>query len=134
MTPPAAASEAEVLRAILAALGARPDLRIFRNHVGAGWMGDVVMQDGARVLLRNARRAAFGLAPGSSDLIGWRSLVVTPEMVGQTIAQFVAIEVKARGRLTAQQHRFILTAIGMGAIAGVARSADDARALIEASP
>ena len=32
-------SETEVMRAILAALGARPDMRIFRNHVGAGWTG-----------------------------------------------------------------------------------------------
>lgn len=33
----------------------------------------------------------------SSDLIGWRRLVVTPEHVGTTVAQFVSIECKAPG-------------------------------------
>lgn len=134
MTPSAATSEAEVLRAILAALGARPDMRIFRNHVGAGWTGRLVARSGRRVVIEDARHCTFGLAPGSPDLIGWRSLVVTPEMVGHRIARFVAIEAKARGRLTSGQDGFLAIAGAMGAIAGVARSADDARALIEASP
>ena len=33
----------------------------------------------------------------SSDLIGWRAVVVTPEMVGRRIAQFVSRECKAPG-------------------------------------
>lgn len=132
--PPAAASEAEVLRAIMAALGARPDVRIFRNHVGAGWTGRLVARSGRRVVLEDARHCTFGLAPGSPDLIGWRSLIVTPEMVGRRIARFVAIEAKARGRLTSGQDSFLGVARAMGALAGIARSADDARVLIEASP
>ncbi|GIX10341.1 hypothetical protein [Elioraea sp.] len=127
-------SEAEVLRAILSALGARPDMRVFRNHVGAGWTGRLVARTARRIVLEDARHCTFGLAPGSPDLIGWRSLIVTPEMVGRRIARFVAIEAKARGRLTAGQNGFLAVAGGMGAIAGVARSAEDARALIEPSP
>ena len=34
--------------------------------------------------------------PGGSDLIGLRSLVVTPQMVGQRIGQFVAVEAQMR--------------------------------------
>lgn len=127
-------TEADVLRAIMTALGALPDVRIFRNHVGAGWTGRLVARSGKRVVIEDARHCTFGLAPGSPDLIGWRSLVVTPEMVGHRIARFVAIEAKARGRLTPGQSRFLAVAGDMGAITGIARSADDARALIEVSP
>lgn len=54
----------------------------------------------------------------SGDLIGWRTLLVTPDMVGEAIAQYTSIEVKphgwkppgvgpvddGRGRLTAYGH------------------------------
>lgn len=33
----------------------------------------------------------------SGDLIGWRTLLVTPDMVGSAIAQYVSIEVKPDG-------------------------------------
>lgn len=55
---------------------------------------------------RNGRPVRFGLANDSaqlnavlksSDLIGWRPVVVTPEMVGQTVAVFVARECKPEG-------------------------------------
>jgi hypothetical protein len=33
----------------------------------------------------------------SSDLIGFRSVIISPDMVGQTFAQFAAVEMKAPG-------------------------------------
>lgn len=33
----------------------------------------------------------------SSDYIGWRPLLITPDMVGGVVAQFVGIEMKAEG-------------------------------------
>lgn len=33
----------------------------------------------------------------SGDLIGWRQLLVTPEMVGSSVAQYASIEVKPHG-------------------------------------
>jgi hypothetical protein len=131
--PPVAASEAEVLRAIMAGLGARSDMRIFRNHVGAGWTGRAITSSRREiVMIANAQRCTFGLAPGSSDLIGWRSIEITPDMVGKRVAVFVAIETKSpRGRVTPEQHAFLDTATRMGALAGVARSVDDATKILE---
>jgi hypothetical protein len=61
--------------------------RLFRNNVGA---------------LRDAntgRLVRFGLAQGSADLVGWRTITIGPEHVGQRLAQFVSLEVKLPGSL-----------------------------------
>ena len=72
--------------------------------------------------------------PGGSDLIGLRSLVVTPQMVGQRIGQFVAVEVKRPGqRPTEQQERFMAMVRQFGGIAGVATSVDEARKLVSSA-
>ena len=36
----------------------------------------------------------FGLQKGSSDMIGWEEIIVTPEMVGKKVAIFQSIEIK----------------------------------------
>jgi hypothetical protein len=73
----------------------------------------------------------YGLQPGSSDLIGWRTVTITPEMVGTTIAVFTSIEVKtATGRLRPEQQQWLDAVQSAGGIAGVARSVSDAEALL----
>ena len=74
----------------------------------------------------------FGVgSPGGSDLIGYRKVTVTPEMVGQEIPVFAAIEVKtAKGRATKDQQRFIEHIRDAGGIAGIARSVDDAKNIL----
>ena len=37
----------------------------------------------------------------SSDYVGWRPLLITPEMVGDVVAQFVAVEFKHEGWMPA---------------------------------
>lgn len=68
-------------------------LRLFRNNVGA-------LPD------QNGRTVRFGLANDSpainkrlksSDLIGWRPVVITADMVGKLFAQFLARETKKPG-------------------------------------
>jgi len=66
---------------------------LFRNNVG-------VLRD------ENGRPVRFGLANDSaglnavlksSDLIGWRPVVITPDMIGTTLARFTCREIKAPG-------------------------------------
>jgi len=109
-------SETATLQSIRLALGTLPGLRLFRNNVG-------MLPD------REGRPVRFGLHPGSSDLIGWRSITITPDMVGKQVAVFTALEVKAPGgthRVTAEQRHFLDTVEAAGGFAGVARSPEQA--------
>jgi len=114
-----AAIQAEILRTCC-----RGGTRLFRNHVAAGWTGETVRVEGDLVLLRNARRANFGLCVGSSDLIGWHT---GPD----GIARFLAVEVKAPGgRATDDQRNFIAAVQRAGGIAGIARNPEDVARLL----
>lgn len=131
-------SERDIQNRILLDCG-RGDTRLFRNNVGTGWVGHpqqirhagpVQVRPGD-VVLRNARPLHAGLCNGSSDLIGWRSVEITPDMVGQRVAVFAGIEVKdERGRQSPEQARFIAAVCEAGGIAGVARSPEDAAELL----
>ena len=70
---------------------------------------------------RNGRWVSFGVfSPGGSDLLGFRPIIVTSEMIGQRIAQFVAIEVKQPGKKpTPEQAHFIETVQKAGGLAGI---------------
>jgi hypothetical protein len=107
-------AETTLQQQIRLALGSRTDLRLFRNQVGQ-------LPDP-----RTGRLVQFGLARGSADLIGWRTVVVTPEMVGQRIAVFTSIEVKTpTGRVRSEQQAWLGCVRGAGGIAGIARSVGD---------
>ena len=107
-------TEQDLQQQIRVQLGTGP-IRLWRNNTG-------VLPD------RQGRPVRFGLCPGSSDLIGLRTVTVTPDMVGQRLAVFAAVEVKApKGRLTDQQVHFLAAVGRMGGLAGVARSVEDAR-------
>lgn len=105
-------SEMAVLRRILEAC-ARGEVRLFRNNVGA-------LED------KTGRVVRYGLCKGSSDLIGYRTVEITPDMVGQRLAVFVALEVKDKGRLTAEQAQFLEVVRRAGGIAAEVRSVEDA--------
>jgi hypothetical protein len=76
--------ETTIQQQIRLALGTRPDLRLFRNNTGT-------LPDP-----RTGRPVQFGLARGSADLIGLRTVTITPDMVGQQVAVFTSIEVKTQ--------------------------------------
>lgn len=101
-------------------LGSRSDLRIFRNQVGS-------LPDP-----RTGRLVTFGLARGSADLIGWRTVTIGPEHIGLRLAVFTSIEVKTpTGRVRPEQSAWLSTVNDAGGIAGVARSVSDAHVIIQ---
>ncbi len=99
---------------------------VFRNNTGVAWTANERRRQGRDLLLVDARPVHFGLITGSSDLIGIRPVIVTPDMVGQTIGVFVALEVKTkRGRVTREQQHFLDHIAEQGGIAAVVRGVGD---------
>jgi hypothetical protein len=98
----------------------RGPVRLWRNNSGS--LPDPLTR----------RYVQFGVGnPGGSDLIGYRKVAITPEMVGTEIAVFAAVEVKAaKGKVTEQQKAFIEHIRNAGGIAGVARSVDEAKSIL----
>lgn len=74
----------------------------------------------------------FGLGPdGYPDFVGYLPVVITPELVGQKLAVYVAIEAKTdSGVLAEHQFKVIEELRDAGAIAGVARNAEDVQGLL----
>ena len=115
---PEGASEAEILRDIRIDLGTANDVRLFRNSSGT-------------LQTHRGQYVRVGLAPGSGDLIGLKSVVVTPDMVGQRIAIFASIEVKKHnGRVGKKQENWARMVKSLGGIAGVVRSVEEAWAVL----
>jgi hypothetical protein len=112
--------ETEIQQRVRLAVGALPGVRLWRNN--SGKLPDP----------RTGRWVQFGVAsPGGSDLIGYRSITITPDMVGSTVAVFTAIEVKTpTGRATPAQRHFIDHVRRAGGIAGIVRSVADAQRIV----
>lgn len=105
----------------------------FRANVGQAWTGSSVERlPGNRVLIHGARPFTTGLPAGFSDLFGLVPVVVTPDMVGQTVGVFAGLEIKtARGRPTEAQERFIAAIHRAGGRAGIARDVAGALAIVK---
>lgn len=90
--------------------------RLWRNNSALGWCGKATkitkpttctLYPGT-VVIQDARPLHAGLCKGSSDLIGFRVVFITPDMVGQRVAQFIACEVKSEtGSPTKEQIGFL---------------------------
>lgn len=113
------------------AVGKFSPVKIFRNNVGTGWVGKSKTVPGG-IFLYDPRPLHAGLFEGSSDLIGWTTLKITPEMIGKDIAVFTAIEVKTEiGRASPKQVNFISQVRKSGGISGVVCTPEQAIALIK---
>lgn len=94
----------------LAGFGAK----LFRNQVGL-------------YELKDGRKLKSGLGPGSSDLIGWHSVQITPKMVGRRVAVFTAVEIKTpKGKISDTQQNYIDQVKLSGGVAYVATSREEA--------
>jgi hypothetical protein len=111
--------EAENQKAITRTMDALRHVQIFRNNRGR--RGKVTYG------LNNAK-----FKTGTSDLIGWTSVEITPEMVGDKVAIFTALEIKAdaKSSYTTNQADFINEVIAAGGRAGFACGTDDAMDII----
>lgn len=108
----------QAVRGVLCAPG--QPTRLWRNNVGGGKIG------GAWV--------TWGLCEGSGDLIGIFSRVITQDMVGQTIGQFLSVEIKthAKGsKPSPEQLTWLKTVNDRGGIARIIRDTGEARALLD---
>jgi hypothetical protein len=117
MSEPEAVIQAKIRLAVGKAMRA---IRLFRNNCGVAHHAD-----GSRVV--------YGLAPGSSDLIGLVPVLIGPEHVGRRLAVFAAVEVKRPGQAaTPQQINFLEMVQQAGGVAGIAHSPEEAIALLQA--
>lgn len=136
------ATEQQIQQQIRLAHGSG-DTRLWRNNVGTGWAGRSTTATASNlhalaaslrpgdVIVRGGRPLHAGLCPGSSDLIGYRTVTITPEMVGQELAVFAAVEVKSStGRPTAEQTAFVEHVRQAGGRAGIARSVPEAEVIL----
>lgn len=119
--------------------------RLFRLNTGRAWLSNLgpngvqKLSDGS-VLIKAARSIAIGFGSpsgdpveGASDLNGWTTIVITPEMVGEKVAVFTAIETKATkgGKKRAGQVNFCDQVTAAGGIAGFANSEESAIGIVE---
>ena len=106
---------------IMLALGGTQHIRVFRNNVG---------------LYQHPKTGnwiRYGLCVGSADLIGWREIVITPDMVGTKVAQFLSVECKAPKKNIKEgsaQDAWFFAVKRAGGVALVARSVDDVKHLL----
>jgi len=107
---------------------------LMRNNCGAAKdeTGRVVRYGLGNISKKHQDRIA------SSDLIGITKVVITPEMVGQTLGVFTAVEVKKEAwnpnkkfdkRETAQSN-FINWVVSMGGFAGFANGVDKIKTIL----
>lgn len=125
-------SEHDIQNEIRVAIGAEQSATLFRANVGEAWTGTLAANNLNRVIIEDARRFRSGLPIGFPDLFGFRTIEITPEMVGKKVAVFAFIEVKKPGGRTSKaqekMHTFLRNA---GAVGGVARSAKEAIELLQ---
>ena len=134
-------SESPLMRRIMVHLS-RAGAHVFRNNVGQGWVGKsfrlkesaTLVQAGSAkhlpagtVIIMAGRPLHAGLLEGSSDLIGWKSVTITPEMVGRNFALFFGCEVKdGLGAQSSEQITWERILNATGGLAFVARSEAEA--------
>ena len=96
----------------------RIGFRVFRNNVAKAWVGKAigpfkrktkVTLDIGDVVIKRARRLHAGLHKGSSDLIGWRTITITEQHLGKSVAIFTALEIKRskKSKATKEQQNFL---------------------------
>lgn len=89
----------------------------------ATWATLLRNNTGTFMTLDGSRMVQAGLGKGTFDFIGWKSVEITPDMIGKKVAIFTAVEGKAGdGQLSPEQTNFLIQVRRAGGIAFVVRS------------
>jgi hypothetical protein len=113
-------------------INSRPDTRLFRNNVGLGWVGELVNKTPQCVTLKNPRPVKFGLHVGSADLVGWKSVTITPDMVGKRVAVFLSVETKSlKGTKHIEQINWSEQVRRNGGLSGFAKTIPEVLTIID---
>ena len=120
-------TESEIMNLIKDRFEFQKNVSMFRNNNGVAAAYDFYR----KALRKPLQIIRYGLGNGSSDLIGWKSVQVTEDMVGKKIAVFTAIEVKTEtGVVSDDQEDFIKDVTNAGGIGIVAKSLEEAEAIL----
>lgn len=117
----------------------RMGARLFRQNTGMAWIGKArritramhTKVEAGDVVIKAARPFHAGVT-GMADLGGWMPVVVTPEMVGTTVALYAQVEVKDGARPTPEQLAWIKAVLAAGGLAGVAHNDVELSAILTA--
>ncbi len=130
-------SESSVTKAVKLDLSVNYNIVLTRNNVGA--FKNHTSGQWTRYGLFNETKQ-MNQHQKSSDEIGWTPVVITPEMVGKTVAVFTAVEMKEEGKKPSgkreldhwgAQQRFCDTVVNAGGIAGIVDCTEKGRQIVE---
>ena len=117
--------------------------RLWRNNIGTALQGRISHVQhpspssglmAGDIIIRSPWYIKFGLAVGSSDLIGYLPVTVTSEMVGKRVAVFLSAEAKnAHGHTTKEQRAWLAAVKECGGIGFAFRSEEEALQLLQAA-
>lgn len=128
-------AESAIWKHVLLAAHKFCGVRLFRHNNGQGWVGrsrklrpgETYTAEGGEVLIKDPRPLHAGLINGAGDGIGWHSVVITPDMVGQRVAIFLSVETKVpvTGRMSTEQRTWDRNVRAAGGISIIARHESD---------
>lgn len=119
-------TESELLAQVLLACS-NGGTRLLRANAGVAWQGRIIEHTHDRLVMLYPKPIKL-MAPGVSDLIGWHTI---SSAGAAPVAIFTALELKVgRRQPTAEQVAFLNLVQRAGGISGVARSVEEARAIL----
>ncbi len=105
---------------------------LFRANAGMGWAGNVIIRHKDGSITIKDPRPFHGMIEGFPDLVGWKAIKVTPEMVGKIVSIIVLPEVKQlKGKAREAQERFKKRADKDFVVCDICRSVEDFEELVK---
>jgi hypothetical protein len=108
----------------------RGPTRLFRQQSTLAWAGRILSRTHDTITLYRPSAIKFG-APGMADVGGFTAVLITPEMLDTTVA--IAVQIEAKGpktRIEQEQRDYLAMCVRLGGRAGIARSVEEAQAII----